>query len=208
MAWHVNSCISKSSFQVSPILPTRPKGLLAVGECKRSGLIVCKQYYAEFIGPGAAICLSSEADFVRIIAIGAPEIIEVTTYEERQKAYSRKIQWVRWLNRIVAEPQPHHRAEKLFAGFEEFFGSEILCKIPDDVLAVLAGVLPSTIRGLRSQQQYIERTGGVNHYLSDDQLDSSVVTLDCQNSSDLKVACLLPVASSPLVGINALPCSA
>lgn len=134
--------------------------LLAVGEQKRSGLILCKQHYAEFAGPGAAIHNPSSFDYTQIITIGSPEIVEVIGYEARQQAYGRRIQWVRWLQRIVAQPDANQRAEKLFAGFEAFFGSEVLAGLPNDVLALLAGVLPHTITLLRSQHQDIERGDG------------------------------------------------
>ncbi|EKQ69346.1 hypothetical protein OsccyDRAFT_1972 [Leptolyngbyaceae cyanobacterium JSC-12] len=131
--------------------------LFAVGEHKRSGLILCKTHYAEFAGPGAAICNPSGYEYAKIIAIGSPEIIEMATYDARQKAYSRRIQWVRWLNKIVSEGDASHRTESLFAGFAEFFGGDILASIPTDALALLAGVLPQTIEKARSQHPAFSR---------------------------------------------------
>lgn len=134
--------------------------LLAVDEQKRSGLILCNPHSAEFAGPGAAICNPFQIGYTQIIAIGAPEIVEVSNYDDRQKAYSRRIQWVRWLHKIALEPIATQRAENLFAGFEEFFGSEILTELPPEVLALLAGVLPHTIQFLRSQRLEQERSQG------------------------------------------------
>lgn len=149
-----------------------------MGESKRSGLILCKPNHAEFVGPGSAICNPGEVRYTRIIAIGSPDLVEMTTYEQRQQAYSRRIQWVRWLHRIVSEPDGLQRAEKLFYGFEEFFGSDILAGIPNDVLALLAGVLPQTIVTLRSHHQTIERGDGNHCALCVDHLDVKVITLE------------------------------
>jgi hypothetical protein len=128
--------------------------LLAVGEQKRSGIILCKEHYAEFAGPGAAINSSMEQSYALILAIGSPEIIHVETHEERQKAYGRRIQWVRWLHKIVSYSDPLQRAEKLLAGFEEFFGGDILVRIPIEVLGLLAGVLPQTIALVQTQANF------------------------------------------------------
>lgn len=129
---------------------TETPQLLAVGEHKRSGLIICKAYHAEFAGPGAVVGTLVEQACVSIIAIGAPEIIPIGTHQQRQTAYSRRIQWMRWLQKIAEHPEPIQRAEKLFASFEEFFGAQALVGLPDQVLALLIGVLPSTIATVRS----------------------------------------------------------
>jgi hypothetical protein len=205
---HVNNCISTSPGSSDPKLAASAPRLLAVGERKRSGLILCKQHYAEFAGPGAAICNSFEADYIRIIAIGSPEIVEVQTHEARQQAYGRRIQWVRWLQRIVSEPDANQRAERLFAGFEEFFGSEVLIGIPNDVLALLAGVLPHTISILRSQHQDIERGDGQNCPLSLDWLDVKTISLEGKSGHSEALLTTYSVGGHSLKAFSSLPCSA
>lgn len=157
---HVNSRISQSISPKASDIAIPLRRLLAVGEKKRGGLILCKSHYAEFAGPGAAIACPTEQGYSFIIAIGDPEIIEVTTLDDRQRAYGRRIQWVRWLQKIVGHPDPVQRAEKLFSGFEEFFSSEVVSWIPDETLALLAGVLPHTIAAARSQNRYFGLTDG------------------------------------------------
>ncbi len=132
--------------------------LLAVSEQKRSGLILCKAHHAEFAGPGAAVGTLVEEACTQIIAIGAPDIIPVTTYKKRQNAYSRRIQWVRWLQKITEHPEAIQRAEKLFSSFEAFFGAQVLLGLSDEVLALLVGVLPTTIATVRSQYHQPEHT--------------------------------------------------
>lgn len=126
--------------------------LLAVSEHKRSGLIICKAHHAEFAGPGAAVGTLVEQACVSVIAIGAPEIVSVVTHQQRQTAYSRRIQWMRWLQKITDHSDAIERAEKLFASFEEFFGVQALMGLSDEVLASLIGVLPNTIATVRAQR--------------------------------------------------------
>ncbi len=154
------------------------KRLFAVGEQKRSGLILCNPHAAEFAGPGAAICNPCQIGYTQVIAIGTPEIVEVTAHDDRQQAYGRRIQWVRWLHKIVLEPIATHRAENLLAGFEEFFGSEILTELPPELFALLAGVLPHTIQLLRSQRLERERSQVCSASASGNALNVRVITLD------------------------------
>jgi len=130
--------------------------LLAVSEHKRSGLIICKAHHAEFAGPGAAVGTLVEQACVSVIAIGAPEIVSVVTHQQRQTAYSRRIQWMRWLQKITDHSDAIERAEKLFASFEEFFGAQALIGLSDEVLALLIGVLPKTIATVRAQRPVID----------------------------------------------------
>ncbi|MBL1178877.1 hypothetical protein [Pantanalinema sp. GBBB05] len=183
--------------------------LIAVGESKRSGLILCKEHYAEFAGPGAAVGSSVEQHYTTVIAIGAPEIVEVTTHEDRQRAYSRRIQWVRWLHKIVDHPDPIQRVEKLFAGFDAFFGNEVLANLSDDILARLAGVLPQTVATLRTQHR---------HFANPNRLEGSVGKANlCIRAIHLEPIGLLaqrpevPMASiypSLITALQSLPCPA
>jgi hypothetical protein len=125
--------------------------LLAISERRKSGLILCKAFHAEFAGPGAAINSPVEQPYQAIIAIGSPEVIMATSLEERRKAYGLRIQWGRWLYKIAAQEDPIQRVEKLFAGLEGFFGRQVVMRLPSEVLALLVGVLPSTIDQVRQR---------------------------------------------------------
>jgi hypothetical protein len=140
-------------------LPNSP--LFTVGESKRSGVILCKSHCAEFAGPGAAISTPAEQGYTAVLAIGCPELVLVTAHSERQKAYGRRIQWLRWLNKIVSHPEPAQRVEKLLAGFEEFFGNEIVAAIPSEVISSLAGVLPQTVSQLSPSSPVHSLEGGI-----------------------------------------------
>lgn len=130
-----------------------PDRLLAVGGQKRGGLILCKLYHAEFAGPGALVASPVELDDTVVIAIGSPELVPVMSHEDRQRAYSSRIQWVRWLQKLVEHPDPHLRVEKLISSFDAFFGHQVVAGLPDEALALLVGVLPQTVQAVRRQQR-------------------------------------------------------
>lgn len=204
----MNSCISHSSDAKTLEISVAAHRLLAVGEQKRSGLILCKEHYAEFAGPGAAINCSMEQGYTLILAIGSPDIIPVETHEERQKAYSRRIQWVRWLQKIVSYSDPLQRAEKLLVGFEEFFGSETLARIPIEILGLLAGVLPQTIALVRSQTHSSGTTTSVSLSAFSDDLNVSILRLDNQPWNALTVKAAVNRSAYLESFTPALPCSA
>ena len=122
-----------------------PRPLLVVGEQKKSGLILCKEFHAEFAGPGAALCSPAEQPYKAVIAIGSPDIMATSNETERSRAYGLRIQWSRWLYRIADQESPTDRVEKLLAGLEGFFGRSVVMSLPSEVLALLVGVLPQTV---------------------------------------------------------------
>lgn len=134
--------------------------ILVLGEQKKSGLIVGKTHYAEFVGPGAAVFSPTETDFLGTIAIGEPVLMRVKTSEARQRAYNIRIQWMRWLQKITeSQKDPIKRSEKLLWSLEGFFGAAIVWQLPDEALAQLIGVLPRTMQEVR-QQQHLARNPG------------------------------------------------
>jgi hypothetical protein len=181
--------------------------LLAVSSHKRSGLILCKAFHAEFAGPGAMVCSPAEQEYTAVIAIGSPALVEVLTYEERRQAYGRRIQWIRWLHTIVKNPDPTQRAEKLCSSFEEFFGSHILVAIPDDILALLAGVLPETVKTVRSQHRYLKQLDEYEVLPVDQQSNSDILVLDphtLQPRQDVPVTALTFTGFANV--LDKLPC--
>ncbi len=126
-----------------------PAPLLMVGEQKKSGLILCKEFHAEFVGPGAALCSPVEQPYKAVIAIGSPDIMATSNTMDRSRAYGLRIQWSRWLYRIADQDNPIDRVEKLLAGLEGFFGRSVVMSLPIEVLALLVGVLPHTVNQVK-----------------------------------------------------------
>jgi hypothetical protein len=150
--------------------------LLAISENRRSGLILCKAFHAEFAGPGAVVSSTVEQPYSAVIAIGAPELIVVPDAEARRQAYSRRIQWGRWLSKIAEHSDSIERTERLFAGFEGFFGRQVVMGLPAEVVSSLIGVFPETVKSV--QERYFNLTGNATYLFPPEQLRVTMISPD------------------------------
>ncbi|MER3478582.1 MAG: hypothetical protein C4287_21615, partial [Leptolyngbya sp. ERB_1_2] len=60
--------------------------LLMVNSRRRNGLIIYKQFHAEFAGPGAAVGTVFDRDCRGVLAVGDLSLVYPKAHEERQKA--------------------------------------------------------------------------------------------------------------------------
>ncbi|MGH1396477.1 MAG: hypothetical protein ACRAVC_20950 [Trichormus sp.] len=116
-----------------------------VNSRKRNGLILFKRYHAEFAGPGAAVGGDYDADCQMVIPIGNLSLLTPESYEERQKAYLIRRQWIRLIKQITEHPSPQQRVQKILDQFEQYFPQEMVTNLPDVAFALLVGVLPQTV---------------------------------------------------------------
>ena len=136
--------------QSSEILKLIHSGkVLMVNSRKRNGLILFKEYHAEFAGPGAAIGGDYDSDCQGILPIGNISLLTPECHEERQKAYLIRRQWIRLIKQITEFPIAKQRIQKILDQFEVFFPAEIVADIPDTAFARLVGVLPQTVTIVR-----------------------------------------------------------
>lgn len=144
---------TQPSFEVQnadEILQRLARGdLLIVNSRRKNGLIICKQFYAEFAGPGAAVGGFFDRDCRQIIPVGELSLIDPCDQEERQKAYLIRRQWIRLTYQLTDNPVPSQRAQMILSQFENYFGADTVEQIPDEAFALLVGVLPQTIRTFR-----------------------------------------------------------
>lgn len=132
------------------ILATINSGqLLMVDSRRRNGLILIKQFHAEFAGPGAAAGGTFDVDCQEVIPVGDFHFVCPVSPEERQKAYAIRRHWVRLMEQLTAKPAALERAQMLLNQFEQYFDSETVAQIPDRAWALLVGVFPQTIRAAR-----------------------------------------------------------
>ncbi|EKQ68892.1 hypothetical protein OsccyDRAFT_3445 [Leptolyngbyaceae cyanobacterium JSC-12] len=123
--------------------------LLIVNSRRRNGVIIYKQYYAEFAGPGAAVGGFFDVDCRQIIPVGELSLVYPADQEERQKAYLIRRQWIRLTHQLTDNPLPMQRAQMILNQFENYFGTETVEQLPDEAFALMVGVLPQTVRTLR-----------------------------------------------------------
>ena len=133
------------------------KGVFAISPQKKSALILCRDYHAEFLGPGAAI--TSQEQGKELVFIGSPQLLPIANSQDYHEAYSMRIQWMRWLNKLTQfSADPFCRTEKLLSTLEVFFGLETVQEINNQVLAKLIGVLPQTVTQVRNSYHFTSET--------------------------------------------------
>lgn len=120
-----------------------------VSSRRRNGLILCKSYYAEFAGPGAAVGGVFDLDCQRVIPVGNLSLSQPESHEERQKAYLIRRQWIRLTQQFTDQSVPLQRAQMILNQFENYFDQDTIARIPDEAFAMLVGVLPYSVRMAR-----------------------------------------------------------
>jgi len=123
--------------------------VLVVNSRRRNGLILYKNFHAEFAGPGAAVGSIYDQDCILALPVGNLSLLSPESHEERQKAYLIRRQWIRLLKQITEKPVPHQRVQKILEQFEQYFDAETVAQLPDEAFALLVGVLPQTVSAVR-----------------------------------------------------------
>ncbi|PZO22055.1 MAG: hypothetical protein DCF25_03730 [Leptolyngbya foveolarum] len=125
--------------------------LWVVNSRRRNGLIVLREFHAEFAGPGAAVGgdLDSEG-IVGVIPIGNLSLLSPDSHEAHQNAIKIRLQWIRLTQNFTDQPRPDDRARMILEQFKTYFDQATVDLVPDQAFALLVGVLPRTIRRVRS----------------------------------------------------------
>ncbi len=123
--------------------------VLMVNSRRRNGLILYKGYHAEFAGPGAAVGSFYDQDCEWALPVGNISLLSPESYEERQKAYLIRRQWIRLMRQMTEKPVPQQRVQMILTQFENYFDPLTVAQLPDEAFALLVGVLPRTVRTVR-----------------------------------------------------------
>ncbi|MBS3026514.1 MAG: hypothetical protein HCA25_05305 [Dolichospermum sp. DET50] len=123
--------------------------IFMVNSRRKNGLILFKEYYAEFAGLGAAIGGDYDSDCQGVLPIGNLSLLTPESHEDRQKAYLIRRQWIRLIKQITESPVAKQRVQKILDQFDVFFPAEIVGYIPDEAFAMLVGVLTQTVTIVR-----------------------------------------------------------
>jgi hypothetical protein len=134
-----------SSKSNQPIELLKSGQLLAVTNSEASGIILQKPFFAEFIGPGAAIGGLFDLKCVTIYTLGKAEFTVPATREERQIAFRRRMDDVTTMQNLCQSDVPLRRAIDLLDMLCDRMGTDEIRSIPNEVLAKIVGVIPGTI---------------------------------------------------------------
>lgn len=124
--------------------------LWVVNSRRRNGLIVLREFHAEFAGPGAAVGASLDNNIVKVIPIGKLSLLKPDSHEAHQNAIKIRLQWIRLTQNFTDQPEPDDRARMILEQFKTYFDQSTVDLVPDEAFALLVGVLPQTIRRVRS----------------------------------------------------------
>ncbi|ELR99385.1 hypothetical protein [Gloeocapsa sp. PCC 73106] len=125
------------------------QGSLVIDSRQKNGLILYKQYHAEFAGPGALVGGTIDTDLVRLISVGNLALMAPQTAKERISGYLIRRQWNRLIKQITNHSDPLERGQLILNQFEHWFSAQTVEMIPDEAFALLVGVFPQTIRTVR-----------------------------------------------------------
>lgn len=125
--------------------------LWVVNSRRRNGLILFKEFYAEFAGPGAAVGGSFDLDCKQVIPLGTLSLIQPDDPEDQQKALRIRLQWIRLTQNFTDKADPYDRAQMILEQFKNYFDQSIVEGVPDEAFAMLVGVLPCTMRIARGR---------------------------------------------------------
>lgn len=128
-----------------PIQLLKSGQLLAIAADCQGGLILQKPFYAEFVGPGAAVGGSFDIQSTSAYVLGNVQFLELTTYAARQQAFQKRIAYIEKFQNILLEQSPLRRACLIVNQLYQWFGVDETKKISNESMAQLAGVLPGTV---------------------------------------------------------------
>ena len=155
----VNPCEASANFPVnqtvavdSLIKKLNGDQLWVVNTRRRNGLIVFREFYAEFAGPGAAVGGSLDSGCKYVIPLGNLSLLAPEDTEEQQKALKIRLQWIRLTQNFTDQPKPADRAQMILEQFKTYFDQSTVDLVPDEAFAQMVGVLPRTIRQVRMGQ--------------------------------------------------------
>ncbi len=141
----------QAEIQVDNVVEKMSSGKLwVVNSRRRNGLIVLREFHAEFAGPGAAVGGDLDEDIVDMIPIGNLSLLAPDSQEEHQNAIKIRLQWIRLTQNFTDQPEPKDRARMILEQFKTYFDQDTVDLVPDEAFALLVGVLPQTIYRVRS----------------------------------------------------------
>jgi len=141
----------QAEIQVDNVVEKMDSGKLwVVNSRRRNGLIVLREFHAEFAGPGAAVGGDLDEDIVDMIPIGNLSLLAPDSHEEHQNAIKIRLQWIRLTQNFTDQPEPKDRARMILEQFKTYFDQDTVDLVPDEAFALLVGVLPQTIHRVRA----------------------------------------------------------
>ncbi|MCM1981442.1 hypothetical protein [Lyngbya confervoides] len=140
-----------------PVEMLKSGQLLSIGGGNNAGLIIQKPFFAEFVSHGAAIGGLFDLQCVTVYTLGEVQITVPADKTERQAAFQQRIADIEAMQHLCQADSPLERGVAILQHLCDQFDPYQVESVPNDVLAKLVGVLPSTIASawtyIQSQSQ-------------------------------------------------------
>ena len=129
----------------APVELLKSGQLLSIGGSEGAGLIIQKPFFAEFVSHGSAIGGLFDLQCVTVYTLGDVKITVPDDKAGRQQAFQRRIEDIESMQDLCQADSPLERGVSILGMLCQKFDGHQVQSIPNDVLAKLVGVLPSTI---------------------------------------------------------------
>lgn len=124
---------------------------LALSSDFKGGLIIRKRFYADFVGSGAAVGGCLDVNCTCVYVLGTVQFYAPATYKERASAFGQRIACIERLKEILLERSRLRRAYSILGQLSRWVGADAVKNIPDELVAQLAGLLPTTVKVARQR---------------------------------------------------------
>lgn len=141
----MNSVQDTLTTDKAPVELLKSGQLLSVSGSEAAGLIIQKPFFAEFVSYGAAIGGLFDLQCVTVYTLGDVQITVPDDKADRQQAFQRRIEDIESMQDLCQADSPLERGVSILRMLCQKFDWQQVQTIPNDVLAKLVGVLPSTI---------------------------------------------------------------
>ncbi|MCJ2544506.1 hypothetical protein [Thermostichus vulcanus] len=144
----MNTLVNKAP--IVPILTSGQWMRLESEDGRPVGLIIRRRFMAELVLPGSLVGGPIDArDYVQLIPLGPVRFTYPNQVSVWKQALRQRLQGLSWHGHLLQEPKACRRAAHLWQVLQSHFAPELLKSLDDEVLAQIAGVLPSTFHAIR-----------------------------------------------------------
>ncbi len=135
----------------TPLTLLKSGQLLALTPDCPGALFLQKAFYTEFVGPGAAVGGNLDVQCTAIYRVGNVRFCVPETYEERQQAFRKRIEYIARLQELMLVDAPLRRAGLVINQLGQWLGLQEAQKVPNELIASLVGLLPRNVEFARQQ---------------------------------------------------------
>lgn len=108
-------------------------------------LILQRQFYAEVVGPGAAVGGTFDAQCQSVYVCGDVKLVSLGVDAERRMAYEKRMEQIQAMQAILLEFDPVQRGTRLIEQLIEWIGLQQTQQIPHELLCQMGGLLPHNV---------------------------------------------------------------